>query len=249
MSRRLKAVPLALAVAALLALSIFAPSCGSSGSAQVRFVHAIQDGAAMDVYVNGTDEFPDISFLGVLPNQPGYTNVTAGTDTLEGFLTGTHTVGFNPTSVGWSSSTSYTVIGTGFVANGNNATILSIQDNNTPPAAGYIEFRVIHASPSGPGNVDIYIELNPSTGPEAPVTIAGLAYTQASKYITVAFNPNNEPIPPGYTIYVCASGNSTPIFSQTVVPNTSGAIRTLVLTDVQNGTSMRPSFLELNDAD
>src|ERR1017187_7992552 len=104
MSRWLKALPLTLALAAL---SIFAASCGSNGPAQVRFVHAIQDGAAMDIQVNGSQVFTDISFLGVLPNQPGYTSVPSGNDTIQGFLTGTTTVGFNATNVTWGAGAAY----------------------------------------------------------------------------------------------------------------------------------------------
>ena len=95
MSRLLKALPLALALAAL---SIFAASCGSSSPAQVRFVHAISDGPAMDVNVNGTAEFLSLSFLGVQPNQPGYTSVPSGGDTIQGFLTGTTTPVFSATA-------------------------------------------------------------------------------------------------------------------------------------------------------
>jgi len=244
MSRWLKAVPLTLALAAV---SIFAGSCGNGNQAQIRFVHAMQDGAPMDVDVNGALVFTDVSFLGVQPTQPGYTGVPSGNDSIEGFLTGTTTVGFNKTNLSWSAATQYTVVATGFVANNQNATILSIPDNNAAPPDGFVEFRVIHASPSGPGNVDIYIELNPSTGPLLPVTFSGLAYTQASSYFRIAFNPNNDPTPPGYTVYVTTAGSQNPIFSENVSPANAGAIRTLVLTDVQDGTTMNNSFLELSD--
>src|ERR1039458_3032275 len=93
MSHLLKALPLTLALAAV---SIFAASCGSSTPAQVRFVHAIQDAGALDISVSGpnvpsTQEFTDISFLGVQPNQPGYTTLPSGSTTIQGFSTGTTT--------------------------------------------------------------------------------------------------------------------------------------------------------------
>jgi hypothetical protein len=248
MSRWFRALTLTLALAAL---SLFAASCGSNSPAQVRFVHAIQDGAAMDIDINGAPVFTNISFLGVLPNQPGYTTVTSGHDTIEGFLApGETTVGFNPTSVGWSAGAQYTVVATGLVANGNNAVILSLPDNNTAPSSGYIEFRVIHASPSGPPVVDVYIDMNPSSGIELPVTIKGLAYTQASSYIALPFNPNNDPTAPGFTVYVTASGTLTPVYiDEQVNPGSAGEIRTLVLTDVKDGTQMNSSLLELSDVD
>jgi len=253
MYRLLKALSLALALAVL---TIFAASCGSNAPAQVRFVHAIQDANPLDIDVSGPNvtskqEFTDISFLGVQPNQPGYTSMPSGSDTIEGFLTGTTTEVFSD-SVSWGAGAQYTVIATGFSltgANGSNVVLLSIPDNIPAPPTGDVEFRVIHASPSGPGTVDVYIELNPSTGPGLPITIKGLAYTQASNYVSFAFNPNNDTVPPGYTVYVTASGSTQPPFfiSEPIYPANAGAVRTLVLTDVQDGKTMNTSFLELSD--
>jgi len=247
MSRWFKAVPLMLALAAV---SIFAASCGNSSQAHLRFVHAIQDAGALDIDVNGTQDFTDISFRGVLPNQPGYTSIPSGSDTMEGVLTGTTTEAFSDT-VTWRGGAEYTVIATGFETgtNGANVVLLSIPDNIPTPPAGDVAFRVIHASPSGPGTVDVYIELNPNNGPALPITIQGLAYTQASPYMSFAYNPNDDPIPPGFTVYVTASGSMEPIISETINPGAVGAVRTLVLTDVQGGTTMDSLFLELTDTD
>lgn len=251
MSRLLQALPLTFALAAL---SIVSASCGSNAPAQVRFVHAIQDAPALDIDVTGpntvsTPEFVDLSFLGVQPNQPGYTSVPSGSDTIAGVLTGTTTPVFSDT-VGWGSGEHYTVVATGFsqtAANGGNVALLSIPDSIPTPPSGHVEFRIIHASPSGPGSVDVYIELNPNKGPGLPIAIQGLAYTQASNYVTFTFNPNNVTPPPGFTVYVTASGSTNPIITEPLNPSTAGAVRTLVLTDVQNGNTMNSSFLELSD--
>jgi len=247
MSRWLKAVPVMLALAAL---SIFAASCGNSSQARVRFVHAIQDAGPLDIDVNGTQDFTNISFREIQPNQPGYTNVPSGTDTLEGFAANTTTEAFS-NSAGWGAGAAYTLVATGFQTgtNGSNVVLLSIPDNIPTPPAGDVEFRIIHASPSGPGTVDVYIELNPSSGPELPITLQGLAYTQASQYMSFVYNPNQDPIPPGFTVYVTASGSMVPIISETLDPGAAGAVRTLVLTDSQDGTTMDPLYLELTDAD
>ena len=166
----------------------------------------------MDIDVNGNVEFVDVAFLGVLPNQPGYTNVPSGSDTIEGLETGTTTPVFTD-SIGWAGGAQYTVVATGFSqpgTNGSNVVILSIPDNIPTPPFNTVDFRVIHASPSGAGTVDIENFL-------------------------------------GYTVYVTASGSTTPIFSESINPSTAGAVRTLILTDTQNGSSMRPAFLELPD--
>ena len=244
MSRWLKALPLTLVLAAF---SVFAASCGGSSNAQVRFVHAMQDGAAMDIDVNGIQEFTDVAFLGVQPNQPGYTTVPSGSDSIEGFLTGQAiVVGFNSTSISLNGSQKYTVVATGLVANSQNADILSIPDNVPSTPSTNNAFRVIHASPSGPGTVDIYILLNPVSGPTGNPTISGLAYTQASGYVSLPNNPNNETTLPGFTVFITASGDTTPIITEPIIPPL-GAVRTLVLTDVQGGKSINSTFLELSD--
>ncbi len=251
MSRSLKALPLAFALAAL---SIFAASCGSNTPAQVRFVHAIQDAPALDINVTGPNvatvqEFTEVAFLGVQPNQPGYTSVPSGSDTIAGVLASNASPVFSDT-VGWGAGAHYTAVATGFSqtgTNGSNVVLLSIPDNLPTPPSGDVEFRVIHASPSGPGSVDVYIELNPNTGPGLPITIQALGYMQASNYVTFSFNPNNATIPPGFMVYVTASGSTTPIITEPLNPSTAGAVRTLVLTDVQNGNTMNTTFLELSD--
>jgi len=173
MSRWMKTVPLTLALAAL---SILAASCNSSGSAQVRFVNAIQDtaqyGAALDFEFNGTKSFSDIAFFGYLPIS-GYTSVPVGSDSIEGLETGTTTevfradVALNP-----GSQSQYTLVATGFATNTSKVAIISAIDNNTVPAPGKVEFRVINASPSGPAGdgsaVDIYIVPVGSSGSIAP---------------------------------------------------------------------------------
>ena len=122
--------------------------------------------------------------------------------------------------------------------------LLSIPDTNTAPATGNLEFRVINAALSTQNaSVDIYILANPVNGGiQPPATVAGLAYTQASSYITLPFNSNGT----GYTIYVTSTGTTNPIFSQNLSSPTN-SIRTLVLTDVQNGSSINPLAIELND--
>jgi|SRR5580698_1138203 hypothetical protein len=249
MYRWLKALTLTLALAALNMVSV---SCGSSDQAQVRFVHAMEDGAAMDIYINGPTDvnpnlvFINVSFLGIQPTQPGYSTVPSGTDTIEGLLSGTSNIGFNSTPIDLNGGQQYTVIATGFVANGQNAVILPIADDIPTPESNYVAFRAIHASPSGPSNVDIYIQLNPTSGPSGSPAISGLGYEHASGYVSLPNNPNNDTLPPGFTAYVTLAGSTVPIFTEQINP-LGGAVRSLVLTDVQNAKTMSQSFLELSD--
>jgi len=258
MSRLLKTLLGAVGMAALCAFTL---SCSSGQPAQVRFVHAIQDGAAMDIDITGpvdvtpTPVFSDISFLGVLPSQPGYATVASGADKIVGYLTGTTNIGFNSTPIDLSSGQAYTVVATGHVTGSQNATILPIPDNIPSPLATNVAFRVINASPSGPngagGAVDIYVLLNPANGPRGAPTFGGVNYEQATGYVEMVFNPNNDPTPPGFTVFVTQAGSAAPpyIIEQGINPSTGGAVRTIILTDVKNGDSMSSSFLELSDLD
>jgi hypothetical protein len=238
MFRSLKVVSLMLA---LVAFAAFIASCGSSNSTQVRFVHAIRDAGPMDIDFNTTKIFTDISFFGYQPSS-GYTKVSSGSVTVEGVQTGTTTEVFSSTaSLG---SSQYTLVATGSATgvNGSAVNLLSISDNNTAPATGNVEFRVIDGSQTE-GNVDVYILANPVNGGiTPPATISGLAYTQASGYITLPYNSNGS----GYTMYVTTAGTTNPIFSQNLSSPT-GSIRTLVLTDIYQGSTINPEAIELSD--
>jgi hypothetical protein len=239
MFRLLRTLPF---IMALAALSLFVSSCGSSNSSRIRFVNAIRDSAPLDIEVNSSKIFTDIPFPTYQPSS-GYTKVSSGSVTVAGFTTGTTTQVFSSTaSLG---SGDYTLIGTGTInsgTNGSGVNLLSIPDTNTAPAAGNVEFRVVNASQTG-GTVDVYILANPVNGGiQPPATISGLAYTQASAYVTLPFNSNNS----GYTMYVTSSGTTNPIFSQNLSSPTS-SIRTLVLTDVANSSGINPSAIELSD--
>jgi hypothetical protein len=239
---------LALSATAVVGLVCFSLSCSSGSHAEVRFVHALQDAGTLDVDINGKPEFNTVSFLGVQPNQPGYTAVPSGSDSLEAFNESNNSEAFS-SSLTLNGGQQYTLVATGFETgtNGANVSLLSIPDNIPSPPSGDVEFRVVHASPSGPGTVDVYIMYSPVDTPAAPITIKGLAYTQASSYYQFSINPNNAPQIPGFTIFVCASGSLTPIISEQIVLQDDGAARTLVLVDNQNGNSMSSSFLELSD--
>ena len=239
MFRLLKALPLTLALAAL---SIFATSCGSSSQSQVRVVHAIPNGPALDVNINATKVFTNIAFGGVQPTPPAYTKAASGSVTIQAYDTGTTTnpiFGTNGVTASLSSTSQYTIILAGFLnSTGNAPAALQITDNNTAPTSGNVEFRIIDASPSSPGTVDVYIvPPGANINQVNPPTIQGLTYQQASTYQSMAAAT--------YSVIVTTSGSKIPFISQdyTLV---AGQIRTLVLVDnVGGGTP--PSLLELSD--
>src|SRR5271168_1080109 len=142
-----KALPLILALAIL---GLFTASCNSSNNAHVRFVNAIADtedygNTGLDIDFNGTKEFTDVAFSGIQPTS-GYTPVPSGSVTVNGLETGGTNVIFSLPGVDLSSGTDYTLVSTGNVLE-TNVKIISPADNNTAPANGSVNFRVINASP------------------------------------------------------------------------------------------------------
>ena len=240
MFRLMKALPLTLALAAL---SFFAASCGSSSQSQVRVVHAISDGPALDINVNTTKVFTNIAFSGVQPTPPAYTKVASGSDTLEAFDTGTTTPVINSTSVSLSGSSQYTVLLTGFLnGTGPNApTFFTITDNNAVPTAGDVEIRIIDGSANTPqGGFDVYIVPPGANIGTLTPQISGLLIGQASLYQTLNISGNV------YEVIVTPNGNQTSIINQTYTI-TTGSIRTFVIVDNTGGGGINAFPLELND--
>jgi len=249
MRRFLKVLPLTLAlVLALAGMGLVLTSCNNNSQAQIRFVHAIWDAGALDIEFNGAKDITDVAFLGVQPTS-GYRPVPAGSDTVEGFATGTTTEAFEADNVSLSAGSEYTVVATGNIAGGGNGNvvILNPSDDNTEPANNMVSFRFIHASPDGPGTVYIYVVRNPviGNGCGGTVTVSSLTYQSTSTYVPITYNAD------GYTLFVCNAEGGNPIFSGfglgTIGGPNEGSIRTVVLTDNSGGTGMDSSPIVLND--
>ncbi|MGA8538206.1 MAG: DUF4397 domain-containing protein [Terriglobales bacterium] len=243
----MKALLLTLPVAAL---GLMAAGCGSTNPTQARFVNAIPDtaqyGTGLDIEFNATKEFTNIAFFGYFPVS-GYINVPSGNNTVEGLETGT-TIEVFSADVTLNAESQYTMVATGSATNTSKVALLSQLDNNNPPVAGKVEFRAINASPSGPMGMDIYI-VPAGSSLTPPATFANLAYRSTSKYVTVAYNPSINGAP-NYTMYVTATGTTTPILitqSLSAGSASQGAIRTLVFTDQQNINQLNPLAMVLDD--
>jgi hypothetical protein len=249
MLRLLKALPLTLAIAAV---SIVATSCGSNNGTRARFVNAIQNteqyGGALDVEVNGTQQFTGVPFQ--TASASTYIPIPSGNVTIEGFESPGVTSPVFTASTTLSSGTEYTEVATGLAGGtGTNVVLLSLSDDNTLPEDGTLNFRVINASPNSPSGVDIWIEPTPYPFSLQGVkpTISALAYQSVSGYVNVSYNSNNNE---GFTVFVYTAGGGTELFSTNV--NVSGSVSsasvcTLVLTDNPNGSTMSSFLVVLND--
>jgi hypothetical protein len=229
MFRLLKALPLALILAAL---SIVTTGCGG-GNAQVRVVNAIPEAPDLDIDINGTKYFPSVQTGSVYPTPTTpvtYVSVPAGTDSLEAFDAGTTSSPVIPSqNVTLGSSVQYTVLLGGFLG---SAQPFIITDDNNVPIAGDVEVRVIDGSANA-GTNGISAAIYPAgTNPPAP-QITGLALGSASSYLPLSFETS------GYCMEVFNNGNATPLF--TFCPpfaQQTGQIVTLVVVDNNNGVGI-----------
>jgi len=255
MLRLLKVLPLTLSLAVL---SFLTASCGSN-SAQARFVNALSDtadynNAGLDVDFNTAKYFTDITFPQASAST--YTSVPSGSDTIEGLQTNTTTSVFANQTLSLSSGTPYTLVATGVVSR-NNVALKSFTDNNTAPANGSVNFRIINASFYGPNGggaaVDVYILPNPNPifptngcAAAAPNCIPDVSFQNASAYVTLPYNSSSG----GWQMYVTLAGDPQPDFNATIGgfgSSSEGAICTLVLVDQQGGTSTSSTPIALND--
>ncbi len=241
MFRWFEALPLTFALAAL---SLFASSCGSSHSqSQLRVVHAISNGPALDVKVNSTTLFTNTAFTGVQPIPPAYTKVGQGSVTLEAVNTGTTTAVIANTSTSLNGSAQYTLLMTGLI-NGigaNAPTFFSISDTNSAPTAGNVGIRIIDGSTNTFVNgFDVYIVPPGTNIQNVTPQITGLLLGQASSYQSLNIGGGV------YEVIVTQSGSQTSYVNQNYTIN-PGQIRTFVIVDTQGGGQISAFPLELSD--
>ncbi|MGA6988046.1 MAG: DUF4397 domain-containing protein [Terriglobales bacterium] len=245
MSRLLKTLPLALAIAAVVALGVFAASCNSNSNALVRVVNCIPDNGTggtipLDVYVNGTKYFTDVRLGQAYPTpQAGgsaqYTSVPAGSVTFQAYDTGSSPTtpnaiwGAAGRTANLSGGTQYTVLLSGYVLNSG---INPIPDNNTAPTTGDLTIRAINGSATYSGGVDVLFyqtgEGNPGPG-NAQITDLQIGQGQYVRNITwepsytmEVYNQGQDPIIQGYTLPQGGSGSNGPISTVVLFDNGGG---------------------------
>jgi hypothetical protein len=217
---------------ALGTLGVFTTSCGTDHS-KVRLVHASPDSPAVDVAVDGKTVATNLAFGGISPAS-GYLTVTAGNRKVEVRTTGTTTDLIN-SNISFGSGKEYTVLASGFMA---SIAAIQLTDDNSAPASGNFKLRIVHASPSGAANVDVYIVAPGTDISGVTPNVSNLAYGQASGYQSAAAASTEVIITP--------AGNKGTIIDQTY-DLTAGQIRTLVVLDNAPGGTVNPIPLELSD--
>jgi hypothetical protein len=150
-------------------LSLLAMPVAAQDEAFVRVVHGSPDAPNVDVWVDGTTVLTDVPFTAV----SDYLSVPAGAHNVQVTATGS-TDPVIDADLTLEAGTSYTVAATGMLAE-ITATVLT---DDRVPADGQSKLRVFHASPSAPPAVDVAVT-------DGPVLVEGLAYPEATGYLTV----------------------------------------------------------------
>jgi hypothetical protein len=185
-------------------------------TARLRIVHASPNAPNVDVLVDEDRVLQNVPYLNA---SAFFFPVTAGERRIRVNAAGTNTSVIDATPT-LDAQASYTVLATGPVA---TIQALIAPDDLTPPAAGQVKVRVIHAAPAAAG-VDVYV-----TAPGAPLTgpvLTNVPFRAVSGYLTV---------PAGtYQIRVTPTGTTTVAINATVT-FAEGQIRTVVATDAPGG--------------
>jgi hypothetical protein len=157
------------ALAALALVGAFAGTAAAADNAWVRVVHASPDAPNVDIWLDGTKVLTDVPFTAV----SDYLEVPAGDHNVQVTATG-DTSPVIDANVTVAAGSAYTIAATGMLA--DIAPVVLTDDVVT--VAGQSKLRVFHASPSAPASVDIAVT-------DGPVLVEGLAYGEATGYLTV----------------------------------------------------------------
>lgn len=239
---------------ALASVSVFLISCNSNSSVQARFVNAIylnggSYNGSLDVEFNGTKDFTNVTF----PNASAssYKAIPGGNVTILGLAYNTTTQVFSENTT-LNGGTDYTIVASGQAGGtGNDIFLNAFADNNTVPATGTVNFRVINASDVAT-SLDVYVIPTPLSGNlgQSPNTVTfTIAENAASAYSNLAWNSNGQ----GWSIYVTPAGNPGLIYLDGFSTGNFGgtgtdAIRTIVLTnDVNAPATLSSQPLVLDD--
>jgi hypothetical protein len=230
-SRSLRVFGVVLFFAGLAALG-----CGSGNHAQnaaFRLMNASPGETSLTVTINST-AFTSAVTDGTVSN---YNFVTWGTSTLNivgpNLISGGTSTLFDG-SVMLSESTSYTAIADNYP---QNFGVTLYVDDNTPPAAGNFNLRIINSAP-GLGKVDAYVVTPGASLTAVSPKVPALAFQGASSYL---------PLPAGtYEVIFTLVGQKTPYINSGPVAFAAGQVRSFVGLNGETGGYTDSVLMDLN---
>lgn len=164
----------------LAAVALLSVGCGGGGSSKIRFMNASPNAPAFNVIIDGKTVINGLGF----GFASSYMSVSSGSRKLEFQPVGT-TNDTLSTTVSIAGGTNNTFMLQGFL---NNIKGTQYEDNQTAPASGNAQIRIINAAASV-GPVDIYL-VTPNTDPTSvPATASNVQLGGATSYITETAGP------------------------------------------------------------
>ena len=216
MSRHTRILPLFLATAVLATTTACDDDdepIGPAPAGSVRAVHAIGNGPAVDLLVDGTalTGYSNVAFKAASP----YQSVAAGARDFVVRQNGTTTAILTANDQQVASGSRYTIVALGR-AGGAEAVAPKFRliADAAAPATGKAVIRVLHASPAA-GNVDVYITApNADLANEQP-DVAGVAFNNGT-LTTISLDPGT------YRIRLTTAGSKTVKIDRTDVALAAG---------------------------
>jgi uncharacterized protein DUF4397 len=212
-----------------LVLTLFACGCGGGSSGKLRVMNASPNEANVDVLLDSKTVASSVAY----GTATSYLSVNTGSHSLQIDPSGTTSSILSQTLTVNSSSFS-TVLLTNFAP---SVLGVVLADNNTAPASGQVEIRVVNASPGLPTE-DVYIvapgtDLN-TVGPAA----SSLAFEGATAY---------QSLPAGsYEVFCTLPGQKSFFVDSGPLSLTSQQIRTVVSLNGANGGFTAATLPDLN---
>jgi hypothetical protein len=160
----------------LSSVIVFAPGCGSSSKANLRFVNVTPDESNLDFLINGNNQ-GTVSY----GTTSGYKSVGSGSEHLQVDPTGTTTSIIDTTTT--AASGAYLSL---FSLNFSFAiSNIILTDDNSAPSSGNFKLRIVNASPAL-GVQDVYIVPAGTDITTVSPTYSSLAFRAASGYSSLA---------------------------------------------------------------
>lgn len=184
-------------------ISSSAATAAGTGDAKVRVVHASPNAPAVDVWVNGSIAFSDLSFKDI----SAYASLPSGTYNVQVVPHGKTSPVLINAVLTLSPNTDYTVMAIGLL---NHIHPLVLVDNNSPVSPSMVRVRFVHAA-VGAGRVDIAVV-------GGPILFRNVGFGEDAGYITV---------PKGtYDLEVLAAGTHTVLLSLGNITFAGGSVYT-----------------------
>lgn len=229
--------PVALALAALIALTGCQGLISTPSSSQVRIIDVSAETPNLDVYQSHEALAYSLGF-GTITS---YVPVLPGTYTIAANSTGSAQV-ISAAKETFLPSTQYTVlIGDGAA----RAQQLTLEDQNRPAAQGQIALRFIGEA-SRAGAVDIYLVPPRQTLTDARPIVTNVALGANTGYLSAVAGI--------YTIFMLPAGTvpsttTIPVYAGTQVAYTEGSARTVILIDQRQISGYHLQIIAANDYD